>query len=148
MQDRKPDRPVQPGSPVPAVGVVCWRGDEVLLIRRGRPPRQSDWSIPGGKIGWGETLRDAARRELREETGVEADIGDLAGVYEIIESGFHFVLLDYSAVWTSGEARAADDAAEAGFFSLEEALNLLPHNDLRDVVLRSRDHGKDVRVPD
>ena len=57
-------------TPVPAVGVVCFRGDEVLLIRRGRPPRQGQWSLPGGRIEPGERAVDAALRELREETGV------------------------------------------------------------------------------
>ncbi len=74
--------------PVPAVGVVCWRDDEVLLIRRGRAPRLGEWSIPGGKVRRGEALHDAALRELFEETSVRAKIGELLAVYEIIEPRF------------------------------------------------------------
>ena len=57
-------------TPVPAVGVVCLRGDSVLLIRRGTPPRQGEWSLPGGRLEPGETAEDCAARELREELGV------------------------------------------------------------------------------
>ena len=65
----------QDRRPVPAAGVVCFRGDEVLLIRRGTPPREGEWSLPGGRIEWGERAADAALRELREETGCElADV--------------------------------------------------------------------------
>ncbi len=128
----------QPGStPVPCVGVVCWRGDEVLLIRRGRPPRQGHWSIPGGRIEPGESLHAAALRELHEETGVTAEILGLIEVYEIIEPGFHYVLIDYAARWTGGAVRAADDADEAVFASLETALARMVNPDLRDVVLKS-----------
>jgi len=123
---------------VPAVGVVCWRDDDVLLIRRGRAPRRGEWSIPGGKVDRGESLRDAARRELLEETGVRAGIGDLIAVYEIIEPEFHYVLIDYVAKWLSGEPVADDDAAEARFMPLGEALALVKQEDIRDVLLRSR----------
>lgn len=123
---------------MPAVGVVCWRDDDVLLIRRGRAPRKGEWSIPGGKVDRGESLHDAARRELFEETGIRAEIGGLIAVYEIIEPEFHYVLIDYAAKWLSGEAVADDDAAEARFMPLEEALALVKQEDIRDVLLRSR----------
>jgi len=129
----------QSGShPVPAVGAVCWRGDEVLLIRRGRAPRLGEWSIPGGKVERGETLQDAVLRELLEETGVQARIGELLAVYEIIEPRFHYVLIDYSAEWVSGEPVAGDDAIEARFMPFDEAMALINQADIRDVLLKSQ----------
>lgn len=124
--------------PVPCVGVVCWRDGKVLLIRRGRAPRLGEWSIPGGRVEPMETLQTAALRELREETGVDAEITGLVEVYEIIEPGYHYVLIDYAATWTGGEPVAADDASEANFVPFEEALNLVAHDDLRDVLVKSR----------
>ena len=139
MQDTKPNPSGQSGLyPVPAVGVVCWRGDEVLLIKRGRAPRLGEWSIPGGKVNRGESLHDAALRELFEETGVIAEIGSLLAVYEIIEPQFHYVLIDYVASWKSGEANAGDDAADARFMPLDEAMSLITKDDIRDVLMRSR----------
>lgn len=139
MQDTKPDPMAQSGShPVPAVGAVCWRGDEVLLIRRGRAPRLGEWSIPGGKVERGETLQDAVLRELLEETGVQARIGELLAVYEIIEPRFHYVLIDYSAEWVSGEPVAGDDAIEARFMPFDEAMALINQADIRDVLLKSQ----------
>jgi 8-oxo-dGTP diphosphatase len=113
-----------PPIPVPAVGVVCLRGSEVLLIRRGTPPMQGAWSLPGGKIEWGERAATAALRELAEETGVEAE---LLGLIEVADGLFgkgatpdrHYVLIDYAARWTAGEPRAGDDAAAAAFHPLE-----------------------------
>lgn len=124
--------------PVPCVGVVCWRGQEVLLIRRGRPPRLGEWSIPGGKVEWGEPLADAALRELREETGVEAELTGLVEVYEIIEPDFHYVLIDYAARWRAGDPVAADDADDARFMPFDAALKAVDRDDLRDVLIRSK----------
>ena len=106
--------------PVPAVGVVCLRGEEVLLIRRAHPPLAGGWSLPGGKLEWGETLEAATLRELREETGVEAD---LLGLVDVVDGLFgpdhHYVLVDYAARWRSGEPCAGDDASEAAFHRLD-----------------------------
>lgn len=106
--------------PVAAVGVVCLRGDEVLLVRRGAPPLEGDWSLPGGRIEWGELARDAALRELSEETGCEADMVGLIDVIDGLWPERHYVLIDYLALWRSGEPRAGDDAREARFFSVAE----------------------------
>jgi 8-oxo-dGTP diphosphatase len=129
-------------NPVPAVGVVCLRGDEVLLIRRGTPPRVGEWSLPGGRLEWGETVADAALRELREETGVEAE---LAGLIDVVDGLFpaqdetdverHYVLIDFAARWASGEPRGGDDAAEAAFHPLAKLDELVAWDETRRVIL-------------
>ena len=113
--------------PVPAVGIVCFNDDgHVLLIRRGTPPRQGEWSIPGGKLEWGEKAIDAALRELAEETGVTAEI---LGLIDVVDGIFtsrstgdvtrHYVLIDYVARYRSGAVMAGDDASEARFVALD-----------------------------
>lgn len=123
-------------NPVPAVGVVCLRGETVLLIRRGTPPRQGEWSLPGGRIEPGERAVDAALRELREETGVEARIIDLIDVVDGIfpDAGRHYVLIDYAAAWVSGEPVAGDDALEARFVALTEIDALIEWSETRRVI--------------
>ncbi|MCS6624942.1 NUDIX hydrolase [Roseibacterium beibuensis] len=123
-------------APVPCVGVVCLRGDEVLLIRRGRPPKQGEWSLPGGRIEPGERAIDAGLRELREETGVEAEITGLLDVVDGLfpEAGRHYVLIDYAARWISGEPIAGDDAMEARFVSREEAAARVGWDETRRVI--------------
>lgn len=111
----------EPARPVPCVGVVCLRGAEVLLIKRGKPPREGQWSIPGGRMEWGETVTAAALRELREETGVEAELLGLIEVLDHISDHGHAVLIDFAARWTAGEPCAGDDAADAAFVEIEEA---------------------------
>ena len=114
-----------PQIPKVGVGIVCLRGQDVLLIRRAKPPKQGEWSLPGGRLEWGETLQAAALRELREETGVSAK---LTGLIDVVDGLFrdgqgalrdHYVLVDYAARWLSGEPIGASDALEARFFSLE-----------------------------
>lgn len=127
--------------PVPTVGVVCLRGRDVLLIRRGTPPRLNQWSLPGGRLEWGETLRVAALRELKEETGVDAQLLDLLDVVDGVfparpggEITRHYVMVDYAARWTGGEPVAGDDAAEARFVSLDEAMALVEWEETRRVI--------------
>lgn len=125
-----------PPAPVPAVGIVCLRGDEVLLIRRGKPPMQGSWSLPGGRIEPGERAVDAALRELAEETGVVAELAGLIDVVDGIfpDSGRHYVLIDYAARWVSGEPVAGDDALEARFVSLSEVDGLIHWSETRRVI--------------
>ncbi|MDO1558418.1 NUDIX hydrolase [Brevundimonas sp. 2R-24] len=120
--------------PIPCVGVVCFRGDEVLLIRRGSPPRLGEWSLPGGRIEPDERLHDAALRELREETGVDAEIVGLVDVVDGLFPPRHYVLIDYAARWLAGEPRPGDDAAEARFFPLDAALKAVAWAETRRVI--------------
>ncbi len=126
--------------PVPAVGVVCFRGEDVLLIRRGRPPRQGEWSLPGGRIEPGERAVEAAMRELREETGVEARLEGLIDVVDGVfpERGLHYVLIDYLAIWTDGEPVAGDDAAEAVFVPFAEALARVAWDETRRILHQAK----------
>ena len=125
------------GAAVPAVGVVCFRGDEVLLIRRGQPPRLGEWSLPGGRIEFGETVEAAALRELLEETGVVAELAGLVAVVDGLFGERHYVLIDYAARWVSGEPVAGDDAADARFMPLSEALAAVAWEETRRVILEA-----------
>ena len=102
------------------VGVICFRGEEVLLIQRGTAPRKGEWSIPGGRIEAGESEAQAALRELYEETGVRAALGPKVEVILAQFEGFHYRLHDYAAEWMSGQPRAGDDAAKAKFVSVDK----------------------------
>lgn len=100
-------------QPVVGVGVVVLKGDEVLLIRRGRPPKQGEWSIPGGRQEFGETVRECALREVLEETGITAGNPELVDVVDLVRSSGHWTLVDFAADWIAGEPVAGDDAADA-----------------------------------
>jgi 8-oxo-dGTP diphosphatase len=110
------------------------RGEEVLLIRRGKPPRQGEWSLPGGRIEWGERAADAALRELAEETGVEAELLGLLDVVDGLFAERHYVLVDYAARWRAGEPRGGDDALEARFWPAAEALELVQWSETRRII--------------
>lgn len=124
------------------VGAVIWNAErQVLLIRRTKEPRIGQWSLPGGKVEKGESLHDAVRREVREETGLEIEILGLAGVAETIDDvgagGRHYVLIDYGAQVVSGEARAASDAADATWFSYSDLARLPLWSETHRIVAAS-----------
>ena len=108
-----------PNRPLVGVGVVAIKDGRVLLIRRAKPPRAGRWSLPGGRQRLGETVRETARRELREEAGVEAEVTALLDVVDSItrdDAGaiaYHYTLVDFLAEWRGGAARAGGDAIEA-----------------------------------
>ena len=110
-----------PKHPLIGVGVMIFRGPELLLIRRAKAPRRGQWSLPGGLQELGETVFDCARREVREECGI--DIAPLA-VIDIVDAitpddagraRFHYTLIEVLAEWRSGEPRAGDDAMDVAW---------------------------------
>ena len=128
--------------PVACVGALVWRGDEILLIRRGKPPRQGQWSIPGGRIEFGEMMRFAAMREVREETGCEVELAGLSDVVDSVEEGIHAILVDFNARWVSGEPVAGDDATEARFVKLDDIKQFVTWAEtLRIIRLSARQMG-------
>lgn len=115
--------------PVLAASVAVFRGDEVLLVQRANRPGQGTWSLPGGKVEFGEALETAALRELREETGVEAKLVGFIGLYEIILAEVHYVIAAHAAHYIGGEVQAATDAGDAKFIPFHDlgAMNLATH---------------------
>lgn len=115
-----------PDKPVCGVGVVCLKDDQVLLVKRANPPITRQWSIPGGGQELGETTREAALRELKEETGVDAELIGLIDVIDTVredEEGriqFHYTLVDFAAIWRSGEPVADDDVSDAQWVLLSD----------------------------
>ena len=115
-----------PERPIVGVGAVVWRGERVLLIRRAKPPRAGQWSLPGGAQRLGETLREAVAREVREETGLELSDLRLLTTVDLVERDpdgrvrFHYTLVDFTAEAPLGEPVAGDDAAEAAWFARAE----------------------------
>lgn len=128
---------MQNRSIIIGAGAVVFRGGDVLLVRRGKEPFAGRWSIPGGRLRFGERIGAAIRREVREETGVEIALQGLAGVFEAtpdIAEGAHFLFVDYWATWISGEPRAGDDAAAAEFAPLDEALRRVSWDETRRAI--------------
>src|SRR5690349_14813106 len=126
-----PTLPAAPAQrPIVGVGIVIVREvagiQEVVLIRRGRPPGQGLWNMPGGKLELGETVRDAAVREAREETGLEIAglrLIDVVDAYARGDDGaiaYHWTLVDFRADWTGGEVCAGDDALDARWVPLAD----------------------------
>jgi 8-oxo-dGTP diphosphatase len=131
-----------PDCPLIGVGAVIVKAGRALLIRRGQAPLLGEWSLPGGVLECGETLREAAIREAREETGLAVEAGEMLGVYErVIRSDdgqvrYHYVLIDFLCHPISGEVKAGSDAADVGWFRSEELPALKLTRDTTDVVLK------------
>ena len=129
-----------PDSPLVGVGAIIVEDGRVLLVKRGHAPLAGEWSIPGGVLELGETLREAAVREAREETCLSVEPMELLGVYDRVlrdDSGrtlYHYVLVDFLCRVVDGEAMAADDADEVRWFTATEAAQLGLAEDTAEVV--------------
>jgi len=117
MEDRR-----YPNYPLVGVGAVVTRGTEILLIKRGKPPRMGSWSLPGGLQELGETVHQAAAREVLEETGVRITNIALLDIIDSIHHDkqgaveYHYTLVDVAAEWVAGEPIGGSDAADARWF--------------------------------
>ena len=141
-----------PSTPIAAAGVVCLRDADVLLVRRGAAPLKDHWSLPGGRIEWGERAAHAALRELKEETGCEARLIGLIDVVDALMTRrgggaseapwAHYVLIDYAAIWIRGEPKGGDDAREARFFAPAEIADLALWSETLRVIEAARAMAK------
>jgi 8-oxo-dGTP diphosphatase len=105
------DREHSNAKPIIKAASACvWRGDEVLLVQRGKALWHGIWMLPGGKMESGETAQQAAKRELFEETGLTADLPAHVGEFDVVSGDVRYVINCYTGFWSSGKAVARTDA--------------------------------------
>ena len=129
-----------PLKPSTGASVLIYDNDKFLLIKRGKEPYEGCWSLPGGSQEAGETLEAAAKRELKEETNLDAEDLKFAKIRDRIiydednDLKFHFVLATFVTNTFSGKPKAMDDAADIGWFSLKDMEKMLTTPDTPQLI--------------
>ncbi|HWI20753.1 MAG TPA: NUDIX hydrolase [Vicinamibacterales bacterium] len=112
-----------PERPVVGVGAVIVRDGKALIVKRAHEPRKGEWSLPGGMLDLGESLADAVRREVKEETGLDVELGPIIETFDRVHRDadgrvrYHFVIIDYVCWSDDGEAVAGSDAEDVAWVS-------------------------------
>jgi 8-oxo-dGTP diphosphatase len=133
-----------PTRPVVAVGVLLLDGDHVLLVQRAKPPAVGRWTVPGGKVELGETLEEAALRELAEETGLSATLGPIIEILDRVireDDGtisYHYVILDFLGTEPKGTLQAASDSLDARWVAFADLASYPLTDGLKAVIDRAR----------
>jgi ADP-ribose pyrophosphatase YjhB (NUDIX family) len=115
-----------PTRPFAAVGILVWKEDKLLIIKRAKPPRMGQWGLIGGGLEIGETHYEAAIREVKEETGVDVEpFGIVTAIDSIARDGenkveFHYSIIEVNARWTGGEPQALDSVEEVAWATIPE----------------------------
>ena len=115
-----------PAHPVVGVGAVVVRGARALIIKRAHEPRKGEWSLPGGLLELGESLADAARREIKEETALDVVVGPVIETFDRVHRDdggrvrYHFVIVDFVCWSEAGEAAAGSDAEDVAWVTAGE----------------------------
>jgi ADP-ribose pyrophosphatase YjhB (NUDIX family) len=134
-----------PKRPLVGAGALVVRKGRILLVRRKNPPNRGRWTVPGGLVELGESVEEAARREVKEELGVRAEVGrlfDVTTYVELDKSGrvrYHFVLVDYIVRPLRGRLVLNPESSAYGWFTRAQVRELDMAEDTREVVLRCLD---------
>lgn len=132
-----------PDRPFPSAAVCVVKGDKILVIKRANPPSQELWSLPGGVINLGETIQDAAKREVREECGIEVEMGRIFNIENLIvrdETGrihFHYVVSYLVAHYVSGQPRTSSEALDVKWATDQELVDLDMNPVVRENMLKA-----------
>jgi 8-oxo-dGTP diphosphatase len=133
--------PVQPTHPQLAVSAAIFRDGNILLVRRARSPAKGVYSLPGGRVEFGETLHAALHREVDEETGLKIEIVDLAGWREVVpgtSGGGHYLIMSFAARWNFGEPVLNDELDDFRWLAPDALDGLAVTAGLQDIIMAAR----------
>jgi len=131
-----------PTHPAVGVGAVVVRGGKALIIKRAHEPRQGEWSLPGGMLELGESLADAARREIKEETGLDVELGPIIETFDRVHRDaegrirYHFVIVDFVCWSQDGDAVPGSDAEDVAWVTADQIDEYRVNAHAKEVILR------------